>query len=92
MLTLVCHFKLVMPPRWQDFKTRVGFTMTLFNLLIQWDGLSPDVDGFVRLSMGSIQSLNSHQWLVAFCKRINEQIESPAQQIPNTTNHHIAQK
>ena len=50
------------------------------------------VDGFVRLSMGSIQSLNSHQWLVAFCKRINEQIESPAQQIPNTTNHHIAQK
>ena len=26
-------------------------TMALFNLLIQWDRLSPDVDGFVPLSM-----------------------------------------
>ena len=48
-LTWVCHFKSVMHRRWQDFKIRVGFTMALFNLWIQWDGLSPDVDGFVPL-------------------------------------------
>ena len=51
MLTLVCHFKSVVHRRWQYFQTRVGFTMALFNLLIQWDGLSPDVDGFVPLSI-----------------------------------------
>ena len=47
----MCHFKPVMHRRWQDFKTRVGFTMALFNLWIQWDGLSPDVGGFVLLSI-----------------------------------------
>ena len=50
MLTLVCHFKKVMHRRWSYFKTRVGFTMALVNLLVQY-GLSIDDDGFVPLSI-----------------------------------------
>ena len=51
MLTLVCRFKKVMHRRWSYFKTRVGFTMALFNILVQWDGLSIEDDGFVPLSI-----------------------------------------
>ncbi len=49
MLTL--DFKEVMDRRWSYFKTRVGFTMVLFNILVQWDGLSIEDDGFVPLSI-----------------------------------------
>jgi hypothetical protein len=48
MLTLVCHFKKVMHRRWAYFKSRVGYTMALFNLLVQWHGLKPDADGLVH--------------------------------------------
>ena len=51
MLTLVCHFKKVMHRAWAYFKSRVGYTMALFNLLVQWHGLQPDEDGYVRLSI-----------------------------------------
>ena len=51
MLTLVCHFKKVTHCRWNYFKTRVGFTMALFNILVQWDGLSINDNGFVPLSI-----------------------------------------
>ena len=36
---------------WTYFKSRVGYTMALFNLLVHWHGLQPDDDGFVRLSI-----------------------------------------
>ena len=45
MLTLVCHFKKVMHRKWAYFKSRVGYTMALFNLLVQWHGLEPDESG-----------------------------------------------
>lgn len=51
MLTLVCHFKKMMHRRWAYFKSRVGYTMALFNLLVQWHGFEPDPDGMVRLSI-----------------------------------------
>ena len=51
MLTLVCHFKKVMHRCWDYFQSRLGFTMALFNLLVQWDGLPADDDGFVPLSI-----------------------------------------
>lgn len=51
MLTLVCHFKKVMHRAWAYFQSRVGYTMALFNLLVQWHGLAPDEDGYVRLSI-----------------------------------------
>ena len=51
MLTLVCHFKKVMHRVWAYFKSRLGYTMAMFNLLVQWHGLPPDDDGFVHLSI-----------------------------------------
>jgi hypothetical protein len=51
MLTLVCHFKKVMHRVWDYFQARLGFTMAAFNLLVQWDGLKPDEDGHVHLSI-----------------------------------------
>ena len=51
ILTLVCHFKKVMHRAWTYFKTRVGFTLALFNILVQWYGLPVEEDGFVPLSI-----------------------------------------
>jgi hypothetical protein len=51
MLTTVCHFKQVAHRVWDYFESRVAYTMALFNLLVQWDDLLPDEDGFVRLSI-----------------------------------------
>jgi hypothetical protein len=51
MLTLVCHFKKVMHRKWAYFKSRVGYTMALFNLLVRWHGLEPDETGLVHLSI-----------------------------------------
>ncbi|MGH8546143.1 MAG: transposase [Gammaproteobacteria bacterium] len=51
MLTLVCHFKKVTHRVWDYFQTRLGFTMAAFNLLVQWNGLKPDDNGFVQLSI-----------------------------------------
>lgn len=51
MLTVVCHFKKVGHRVWDYFKSRVGYTMALFNILVQWHGLQPDDDGFVHLSI-----------------------------------------
>ena len=51
MLTLVCHFKKMMHRRWAYFKSRLGYTMALLNILVQWYGLKPDPDGLVRLSI-----------------------------------------
>ena len=51
MLTLVCHFKKVMHRVWAYFKSRVAYTMALFNILVQWHGLEPDDLGMVHLSI-----------------------------------------
>ena len=51
MLTTVCSFKKVGHRVWDYFKSRVGYTMALFNILIQWHGLLPNEDGFVQLSI-----------------------------------------
>jgi len=51
MLTLVCGFKKVMHRAWTYFLTRVGLTMALFNILVQWHGLPAQEDGFVPLSI-----------------------------------------
>jgi hypothetical protein len=51
MLTTVCHFKKVLHRIWPAFKARLAFTMAAFNLLVQWNGLNPDPDGFVHLSI-----------------------------------------
>ena len=51
MLTTVCHFKKVGHRAWTYFESRLAYTMGLFNLLVQWDGLPANEDGFVPLSI-----------------------------------------
>ena len=54
MLTLVCHCKRVMHRVWQYFHARLAFTMTAFNVLVQWHGFQPHASGFVPLSMAEL--------------------------------------
>lgn len=51
MLTTVCHLKKVAHRVWSYFESHLGYTMALFNILVQWHGLQPDDDGFVHLSI-----------------------------------------
>ena len=51
MLTYICQFKHMAHKAWSYFETHVGFTLALFNILIQWHGFSPDDSGFVPLSI-----------------------------------------
>ncbi len=51
MLTTVCHFKHVSHRTWAQFFARLAFTMALFNVLVQWDGLQPNEDGVIHLSI-----------------------------------------
>ncbi|HWP45727.1 MAG TPA: hypothetical protein VNM22_01075, partial [Candidatus Limnocylindrales bacterium] len=51
MLTLVSHFKKVMHRVWEYFQARLAFTMAMFNVLVQWDGLQVNEDGFIPLSI-----------------------------------------
>jgi len=51
MLTLVNHFKKVMHRKWAYLKSRLAFTMAMFNLLVQWDGVQVDELGGVHFSL-----------------------------------------
>ncbi len=54
MLTLVWHFKKVMHRVWDYFRARLAFTMAAFNLMVQWQGLKPNAQGFVHLSIAQV--------------------------------------
>jgi hypothetical protein len=51
MLTTVCQFKKLSHRTWTGLQVRLAFTMAVFNLLVQWDGLPVDEDGNIRLSI-----------------------------------------
>ncbi len=51
MLTLVCHFKKIMHRTWTYLKSRLAFTMSMFNILVQWDGIQLDQHGDVLFSL-----------------------------------------
>jgi hypothetical protein len=51
MVTGVCHLKKVAHRTWAAFQARLAFTLAAFNLLVQWHGFTPDVHGFVHLSL-----------------------------------------
>lgn len=51
MLTNVCHIKKVSHRVWVYFGARLAFVIAAFNLLVQWHGLRPDEEGFIRLSI-----------------------------------------
>ncbi len=51
MLTTVCRLKKLSHRTWPALHARLGFTLALFNILVQWDGLPVDADGIIRLSI-----------------------------------------
>jgi hypothetical protein len=51
MFTLVSHFKKVMHRSWAGLKSRLAFTMAMFNILVQWNGLQVDAFGQVHFSL-----------------------------------------
>jgi len=51
MLTTVSHFKKIAHRVWEYFQAHLAFAMAAFNILVQWDGLQPDENGFVPLSI-----------------------------------------
>ena len=51
MLTLISHFKKISHRVMDYVLARLAFTVTAFNLLIQWHGLNPDPKGFIPLSI-----------------------------------------
>jgi hypothetical protein len=51
MLTRVCQLKKMSQRRWPYVLARLSFTMALFNVLVQWDGLPIDDDGTIPLSI-----------------------------------------
>lgn len=51
LLTTVCHLKKIGHRVWVYFQARLAYTMAVFNLLAQWDGMKPDKEGFIHLSL-----------------------------------------
>jgi len=51
MLTGLCHLKKVLHRVWAYFQARLAFTLAAFNVLAQWQGLEPDSQGLIRLSL-----------------------------------------
>ena len=51
MFTLVSHLKKVMHRKWAYLKSRLAFTMAMFNILVLWDGLQVDDRGCVHFSL-----------------------------------------
>ena len=51
MLTLVDHFKKVMHRKWAYLKSRLAFTMAMFNILVEWNGIQVDECGNVHFSL-----------------------------------------
>lgn len=51
MLTTVCRLKKVSHRTWSALHARLGFTLALFNILVQWEGFPVDADGIVHLSI-----------------------------------------
>jgi hypothetical protein len=53
MLTVICHTKQMHHRVWAYFRAHLGWLMAVFNLLVQWHGLTPDDEGRIRLSIAA---------------------------------------
>ncbi len=53
MLTLISRFKHQSHRAWAYLKAHLSFAVATFNLLVQWHGLEPDENGFVKLSIAA---------------------------------------
>jgi hypothetical protein len=51
LLTTVCHLKKASQRTWIGLRTRLAYTMALFNILVLWDGIPVDEQGIIHLSI-----------------------------------------
>ena len=51
LLTTVCRLKKVRHRTWNGLRTRLAYTMALFNTLVLWDGIPVDAHGNIHLSI-----------------------------------------
>lgn len=51
MLTTVCRLKKMSQRTWRNVAARLAFTVAVFNVLVQWDGLPINPNGNIRLSI-----------------------------------------
>jgi hypothetical protein len=51
MLTVIASTKKMFHRTWTQFQARLAYTMAGFNIFTSWDGLTPDENGFVPLSI-----------------------------------------
>jgi hypothetical protein len=51
MLTTVCHLKKLRHRTWTALRARLAFTMAVFNVLVQWHGLTLDEANQIQLSI-----------------------------------------
>jgi hypothetical protein len=51
MLTTVCRLKKLTQRTWAAVRSRLAFTLAVFNLLVQWHGFPVDANGNIRLSI-----------------------------------------
>lgn len=51
MLTVMCHIKHMRHRVWEYFEAKIAYLLAAFNILVQWNGLEPDGQGRVRLSI-----------------------------------------
>jgi hypothetical protein len=51
MLTTVVHLKKLSHRTWANLRARLAYTMAVFNILVQWNGLPVGADGTIHLSL-----------------------------------------
>lgn len=54
MMTRCCNAKRMAHRTWTQFDAKLAFLTAAFNILVQWNGLTPDANGFVKLSIAEL--------------------------------------
>jgi len=54
MMTRCCNAKRMAHRTWTHFATKLAFLVAAFNVLVSSNGLAPDENGFVRLSIAEL--------------------------------------
>ena len=51
MMSVVWHTKVMRHRAWNGFEAHLAYTIAAFNILVQWNGLQPDPQGRIHLSI-----------------------------------------
>jgi hypothetical protein len=51
LLTTVCRLKKLSQRTWDNLRARLAYTMAIFNVLVQWNGLPVDEHGIIHLEI-----------------------------------------